>query len=179
MPEQIILVDENDNQIGAGEKIDVHKKALLHRAFSIYVFDQDKKFLLQRRAKGKYHSEGLWTNTCCGHPRPNEKISIAAHRRLKEEFGFDCVLQEIKPFRYKVGLDKGLTENEFLHVFLGKVNEFNPKPNPEEIMDYKWVALDDVIKDVQKNPENYTEWFKMLLADANKLGEFRDFLGHK
>lgn len=160
--EEIILVDKNDKQIGTGEKMKVHKEGRLHRAFSIFVFNSQGELMLQKRASSKYHCGGLWSNTCCGHPRAGEDLEKAAHRRLDEEMGFDCELEEAFPFIYEVSLDHGLTEHEYDHVFIG---DFDGKPavNPEEADDWKWINLDDLSKDIEKNPGNYTYWFKIAL----------------
>lgn len=161
--EQIILVDQNDAQIGAMGKLATHEKGLLHRGFSIVVKNDKGEIMLQKRARGKYHSGGLWTNTCCGHPKDGEDLEIAVHRRLKEEMGFDCELKEILTFIYEVNLDKGLKENEFLHVFLGKYNNV-PALNSEEADDWKWIAMDDLKIDIAQNPDKYTYWFKIALT---------------
>lgn len=160
--EQIILVDENDIQIGAMEKLEAHKKGLLHRAFSILIKNSKGEIMLQKRAIGKYHSGGLWTNTCCSHPRVGEGLATATHRRLKEEMGFDCELKEITTFTYHASLDHGLQENEFLHVYAGEHND-DPIVNPEEADDWKWMSLSKLKKDVAKHPYNYTSWFKIVL----------------
>jgi len=160
--EYVILVDENDNEIGSMEKIEAHKKAKLHRAFSIFIFNSKGQMLLQQRAKGKYHCGGLWSNACCSHPRPGEKTEDAAHRRLKEEMGFDCPLKEITSFIYKAEFDNGLTEYEFDHVFIGFYDgEINA--NSEEVDDWKYVEIDELVKDVKNNPEKYTPWFRKIL----------------
>ena len=162
MTDQIILVDENDKEIGHEEKMCVHEKGLLHRAFSILVFNSKNEILLQQRAKSKYHCGGLWSNTCCSHPRKSEMLEDSIHRRLNEEMGFDCKLTKVANFVYKVKFDNGLTEHEFLHVFVGK---FDGKcsPNPEEADNCKWVSQEELRKDIEKNPENYTYWFKLIL----------------
>ncbi|HLD57519.1 MAG TPA: isopentenyl-diphosphate Delta-isomerase [archaeon] len=160
--EQVILVDEKDKEIGLEEKIKAHKEGKLHRAFSVFVFNQKGEMLLQRRALTKYHSGGLWTNTCCSHPRKGEDVDKAASRRLKEEMGFSCGLKEVFSFIYKTGFDNGLMEHEFDHVFVGAY-ESEPKINPEEVAEYKWVTMEDLLKDVKKNPQNYTFWFKEIL----------------
>ena len=157
MDELIILVDEKDNQIGTGEKLIVHKEGKLHRCFSIFVFNSKEEIMLQRRAKSKYHSGGLWTNTCCSHPRAGEENEEAAHRRLTEEMGFDCGLKEIFTFSYKAQLDQGLTENEFDHVFIGYYDG-DPKINPEEADEWKWVSMNDLDEDIKNYPEKYTVW---------------------
>ena len=124
--------------------------------------------MLQKRATGKYHSGGLWTNTCCGHPRNEEEILSAAHRRLREEMGFDCPLKEIITFTYQVNLDRGLQENEFLHVFVGTYDEI-PVLNPEEADGWKWITMDELKNDIAKYPNNYTYWFKTVLEKLNDM----------
>jgi isopentenyl-diphosphate delta-isomerase len=165
--EQIILVDQNDAQVGAMGKLATHEKGLLHRGFSIIVKNDKGEIMLQKRARGKYHSGGLWTNTCCGHPKDTEDLTSAVHRRLKEEMGFDCKLKEILTFIYEVNLDKGLKENEFLHVFLGKYNNA-PALNPEEADDWKWITMEDLKADIAKNPDKYTYWFKISLKKVEE-----------
>lgn len=166
MEEKIILVDENDREIGSGEKLKVHQEGKLHRCFSIFVFNSKGELMLQERARSKYHSGGLWTNTCCSHPRVGENINEAAHRRLAEEMGFDCGLKEIFSFIYKAKLDHGLWEHEFDHVFIGRYDG-EPKIDPEEAEGWKWIGFNELIKDIAENPENYTEWFKIAM-DKNR-----------
>jgi len=158
---KIILVDENDNKIGIGEKLKVHQDGKLHRAFSILVFNSKKELLIQQRAATKYHSANLWSNTCCSHPKPNETLKKAVKRRLKEEMGIKSDLKEVFSFIYKVKLGN-LIEHEFNHVFIGRFNG-NPKPNKEEIKDWKWVNLKELQKDVKENPQKYAYWFKIIL----------------
>ncbi|MEK7614109.1 MAG: isopentenyl-diphosphate Delta-isomerase [Patescibacteria group bacterium] len=160
--DQIILVDKNDTQIGAMGKMETHEKGLLHRAFSILVKNNKGEIMLQKRATGKYHSGGLWTNTCCGHPRNGEDLASAARRRLGEEMGFDCPLKELLVFIYRVDLDHGLKENEFLHVFLGEYNDV-PVLNPEEADGWRWITIGELRQDMDKNPDTYTYWFKIAL----------------
>lgn len=162
MSEQIILVDENDDEIGVEEKLVGHLAGKLHRGFSIFVFNTKGELMLQKRAKSKYHSGGLWTNTCCGHPRPGENVIAAAHRRLQEEMGFDCDLHEATSFIYKVPLDKGITEHEFLHVFVGTYDG-DPLINKEEADAWKWITVPKLRDDIEKSPEKYTYWFKVAL----------------
>ena len=162
MPEYILTVDEKDKVIGKEEKIKVHREGKLHRAFSIFVFNSKGKLLLQKRAKSKYHSGGLWTNTCCSHQRDGETLEKAVHRRLKEEMGFDCELKEVFTFTYRVKFDDGLSENEYDHVFFGKFDG-KPDPNPDEVDDWKWVSLEELRKDIQKNPDDYTYWLKVSI----------------
>jgi len=166
MSEYILLVDENDNVIGKEEKIKTHKEGKLHRAFSIFVFNSNGELLLQKRAKSKYHSAGLWTNTCCSHQRDGETLEKAIHRRLKEEMGFNCKLKEKFTFTYKVKFDNGLFENEYDHVFFGKFDG-EPIPNPEEVDEWKWVDLEDLKKDIRENPSNYTYWLKVSIKKIN------------
>ena len=158
----IILVDKEDNQVGTGEKIDVHKRGILHRAFSIFIFNDKDELMIQKRAKGKYHSELLWTNTCCGHPYPNENTDNAAHRRLKEEMGFDTKLEKVFSFLYKHTFDNGLTEHEFDHVFMGTYNK-NPRLNPNEAESYKWISIEELEEDIKNNPNRYSYWIKIIM----------------
>lgn len=159
--EDIILVDENDNELGTGEKLKVHQNGRLHRAFSILIFNRQGEMMLQQRAGTKYHSPSLWTNACCSHPRPGETIAMAARRRLKEEMGFECEMKEIFSFVYKVKLEN-LIEYEFDHVFLG-IFDGKPQLNKEEADSWKWMGVKEMATDVIKNPQNYTAWFKIIL----------------
>lgn len=168
MNEMVILVDENDKEIGTEEKMKTHKEGKLHRAFSIFIFNSKGEMLLQKRAKSKYHSGGLWSNACCSHPRPEENLEQSTHRRLKEEMGFDCDLQKAFHFVYKTSLDNNLTEYEFDHVFIGEYDE-EVKINQNEAEDFKWVSIDTLKEDVEKNPENYTVWFKIALSEVLKF----------
>jgi len=167
MQEFVVLVDENDNEIGVEEKLKAHEEGKLHRAFSIFVFNSKNELLLQRRALNKYHSAGLWTNTCCSHPKPDEDILLSAHRRLKEEMGFDCELKEIFTFKYKALFANGLIEHEFDHVFIGHY-EKNPNPDPDEVYSYEWVDLPTLSKKIKTNPEQYTEWLKICFEKLVK-----------
>ena len=160
--EEIILVDENDNQIGTEEKQKAHIEGKMHRAFSVYIFNSKGELLIQQRAKTKYHSAGLWANTCCSHPRPGEDTEEAAHRRLKEELGIDTALKKEMEFVYKVKFDNGLTENEYLHVLTGKA-DVAPIPNPHEVEDWKWVSIDNLRKDIKENPGKYAYWLKITV----------------
>jgi isopentenyl-diphosphate delta-isomerase len=159
--EKVILVNENDEQIGLMPKLEAHKKAILHRAFSVFIFNNKKELLLQQRSLGKYHSPGLWTNTCCSHQRDGESNIGAGKRRLKEEMGFVTDLQESISFIYKVPFDNGLTEHEYDHVLLGIYNS-EPTINKEEVVSFKWMLLDDIKGDIVLHPEIYTEWFKII-----------------
>ena len=175
--DQIILVDENDVQTGVMGKLEAHEKGLLHRAFSIFITNDRGELLLQQRARTKYHCGGLWGNTCDGHPRDGEAVLDAAHRRLREEMGFDCQLQELFVFQYQVPFDNGLHENEMDHVIVGKYND-DPIPNPEEADDWKWVSVDEVKSDVLKHPDAYTYWFKEALMDE-RLGGWGGIRTHE
>ncbi|WP_196894239.1 isopentenyl-diphosphate Delta-isomerase [Aureivirga marina] len=159
--EYVILVNENDEQVGLMEKMEAHEKALLHRAFSVFVFNDKGDLMLQQRAASKYHSPLLWTNTCCSHQREGESNLEAGKRRLQEEMGFVTELKEVCSFVYKAPFANGLTEHEFDHVMVGNFNE-NPNVNPEEVEAFKWMPLEDVKKDIEEKPEIYTEWFKII-----------------
>ncbi len=167
MKEKVILVDKMDNEVGTEEKMAAHEKALLHRAFSIFIFNDRDEMLLQQRAKTKYHSPGLWTNTCCSHPRPGESYEEATHRRLVEEMGFDVPLVEKCHFIYKVPVGNGLTEHEYDRVFWGNYNEA-PKVNPEEVDDWKYIHIERVKQNMEDHPDNYTEWFKIAFKRVYK-----------
>tara|TARA_R110002049_G_scaffold609_1_gene3405 strand:+ start:3154 stop:3672 length:519 start_codon:yes stop_codon:yes gene_type:complete len=161
MKEQVILVDENDKPIGLMEKIEAHEKALLHRAFSVFVFNEKGELMLQQRAASKYHSPLLWTNTCCSHQRDGESNVEAGRRRLQEEMGFVTEIKEVFSFIYKAPFDNGLTEHELDHVMVGRYDDA-PNINKEEVEAYKWMTLENVKKDIETNPEIYTEWFKII-----------------
>jgi isopentenyl-diphosphate delta-isomerase len=165
MPENINLVNKSGERIGSIEKLAAHLEGKLHEAFSIFVFNQNQELLLQRRALDKYHSGGLWTNTCCSHARVGEKIESAVHRRLVEEMGFDCELANNFNFMYKTDqLTNNLIEHEFDYVFSGLVDEkINIAPNPAEVCDFKWISIDDLVNDITLNPTAYTEWLKIIL----------------
>jgi len=158
--EKVILVDKNDNQVGLMPKLEAHEKGVLHRAFSIFIFNSNYELLLQKRASSKYHSGGLWTNTCCSHPREGEDILDAANRRLDEEMGIKTSLRKVYDFIYKAELDNQLTEHEFDHVFYG-VFDNNPILNKDEAEDFKWVDMETLNNDIIKNEDNYTVWFKI------------------
>lgn len=161
--EKVILVNEKDEQIGLMPKMEAHEKALLHRAFSVFVFNAENELMIQQRALEKYHSPGLWTNTCCSHQREGERNIAAGKRRLQEEMGFSTDLKDTISFIYKAPFDNGLTEHEFDHILIGEYNE-EPQINPEEVADWKWISLQDLKKDMAENPKNYTEWFKIIFA---------------
>lgn len=155
---EIILVNEFDEQTGTAEKMEAHYKALLHRAFSVFVFNSKGEMLLQRRALGKYHSPGLWTNTCCSHPRPGEETINGAKRRLLEELGFTADIKKAFDFMYTASFDNGLTENEFDHVYTG-VYDGVIVPNPDEVMEYCYLPVEAIKNDLLLNPQKYTAWF--------------------
>ncbi|MBL4604904.1 MAG: isopentenyl-diphosphate Delta-isomerase [Flavobacteriaceae bacterium] len=165
MEEQVILVDEQDNQLGLMPKMEAHEKAVLHRAFSVFVFNNHDELMLQQRAADKYHSPLLWTNTCCSHQRNGETSLEAGKRRLHEEMGFVCDLEEVFWFVYKAPFDNGLTEHELDHVMIGKYNG-KPAINREEVASYKWMSLKAVKNDIEIRPEIYTEWFKIIFQES-------------
>ena len=169
MEEEIILVDENDKEVGIGEKLEVHRQGKLHRAFSILIFNSKGEILIQKRPRSKYHSAGLWSNTCCSHPRSNETLKEAVNRRLKEEMGIEgveCQLKEIFSFVYRVDLGN-LTEYELDHVFIGEFDG-TPKPDKREVEDWKWISPRELRKDIKENSEKYTYWFKIILDKAEQ-----------
>jgi len=166
MAKQVILVDKNNKKIGVEDKIKAHKEGKLHRAFSVFIFNSGGELLIQRRAKTKYHSGGLWSNSVCGHPRPNELYRQAAERRLKEEMGFSCKLKKSFCFIYNMVFQNGLTENEYDCIFTGKFDG-KPKPNKKEVSGYKWVPIKNLKRNIIKNPNKYTVWLKIALK--NKL----------
>jgi isopentenyl-diphosphate delta-isomerase len=160
--EHVILVDEVDTPLGTMEKIEAHQKALLHRAFSIFIFDTQGRMLLQRRADGKYHSPGLWTNACCSHPRPGEDTAAAASRRLREELGFTTPLTRLFSFTYRSEYDNGLTEFEFDHVFIGHYDaSAEIHPDPAEVSDYCYRSMGEIRAELQSEPGRFTTWFHL------------------
>jgi isopentenyl-diphosphate Delta-isomerase len=161
-PIYIPIVNSQDEIIGHGEKLEVHRLGQLHRAFSILVFNKKRQMLIHQRALHKYHSGGLWTNACCGHPNEGEEMQAAVNRRLVEEMGFGCELEYAFKFQYKADFDNGLTENEIDHVYVGEYDgDFTV--NPDEVADYKWVDMEDVLYDISIRPEKYTVWFKEIM----------------
>jgi isopentenyl-diphosphate delta-isomerase len=160
--QQVVLVDKNNRKIGIEEKIKSHKEGKLHRAFSIFILNSKGELLLQQRAKTKYHSAKLWSNSVCSHPKPNETYLQATHRRLKEEMGFDCKLKKLFCFIYNTGFKNGLIENEYDCVFIGKFDG-KPKPNHKEIMNYKWISMKELKKDIISHPNKYSVWLKIAL----------------
>jgi len=165
--EKVILVNEKDEQIGLMPKMEAHEKAILHRAFSVFIFNDKNELMLQQRALSKYHSPGLWTNTCCSHQRDGESNIEAGKRRLQEEMGFVADLKETTSFIYKAPFDNGLTEHEFDHILVGYYNE-EPYMNSEEVASWKWKNLEDVKVDIYLHPEVYTAWFKIIFEKFYK-----------
>ena len=163
--EKVILVNENDHQIGLMNKMEAHEKGALHRAFSIFVFNSKGEFLIQQRAFSKYHSGGEWANTCCSHQRDGESTLEAAHRRLVEEMGFDVELKEVFNFTYKKAFGNGLTEHEFDHVVFGEF-EGNPVPNPDEVASWKYITLKNLKSEIAAHPEQYTIWLQIALKEV-------------
>jgi isopentenyl-diphosphate delta-isomerase len=176
LQENVVLVNELDQEIGLMEKLEAHQKGFLHRAFSVLVFNSKGEMLLQRRAFGKYHSEGLWTNTCCSHPFHGEAIIDAGKRRLFEEMGFSCELTYLFSFIYKAELDKNLTEHELDHVMIGFSDE-TPHLNLDEVSAFRWMSLSDISADIELNPEQYTAWFRLLMTD--QLDKIKNTLVHE
>lgn len=164
MTEYVILVDENDHETGLEEKLKAHELSLLHRAFSILIFNSQGKLLLQQRAAHKYHSPLLWTNTCCSHPRKGESILEAAHRRLREEMGMKADLQTLFSFIYKADMANGLTEHEFDHVLIG-FSDTDPEINLEEVNQFRWESPETIKKEIQQHPSDFTAWFRLLICD--------------
>lgn len=160
--EQVILVDENDTQLGVMEKMEAHEKGALHRAFSIFIFNSKQELLLQQRALSKYHSAGLWTNTCCSHPRPSETNLEAANRRLMEEMGMKVSLSHKTSFIYKALFDNDLTEHEYDHIFVGHSDD-KPIINREEVENYEWRSIEKIKDELRVHPEKYTVWFKIAI----------------
>ncbi len=162
MPQEIILVDEHDQVVGVMEKMEAHEKALLHRAFSVFIFNSQQEMLLQQRATDKYHSGGLWTNACCSHPRPGEDTKQAASRRLLEELGFTVELEKIFHFTYNHPFDNGLTEFEFDHVFVGY---YDGKifPDKQEVRDYCFMSFEKIESSLKSYPQKFTPWFHIAL----------------
>ena len=162
MTEQVILVDENDHETGLMLKLEAHQKGFLHRAFSVFIFNSKGELLLQKRALNKYHSAGLWSNTCCSHPRPGESIHDAANRRLREEMGLSCEINPAFGFIYKADLDNDLIEHEYDHVFIG-TSDVGPVINKDEVAKSKYIDIQSLTEDMVKNPDSYTAWLRICL----------------
>ena len=165
--EYVVLVNQDDRSLGTLEKMEAHERGVLHRAFSVFVFNPKGELMLQRRALEKYHSPGLWSNTVCSHPRVNETPEQAAIRRLQEEMGFICELEKAFTFTYKADVGDGLTEHEFDHVFFGFCDKL-PQINEEEVSDWKYMSMADVEAEIKSHPEEYTVWFKIALKQVLK-----------
>jgi isopentenyl-diphosphate delta-isomerase len=165
--EFVVLVDLQDHPTGIMEKMEAHEKGVLHRAFSAFIFNDRNELMLQQRAFSKYHSPGLWTNTCCSHPREDELPEEAVHRRMMEEMGFDCGVEKAFDFTYKADVGQGLIEHEFDHVFIGHSNR-KPEINPDEVSDWKYRSMDDIRQDMSKHPEQYTVWFRIAFDEVEK-----------
>ena len=159
---EVQLVDAEDNPNGSMEKLEAHEKGALHRALSVLIINSKKEILLQRRALEKYHSPGLWTNTCCSHPYPGEDPNEAARRRLQEEMGMSSELTFLFKFQYKCDFENGLIEHELDHVFIGKTDD-TPHLNTDEAMAFKWMSIENLEQDMLSYPENYTFWFKLII----------------
>ena len=159
----VVLVDKFDNEIGIQEKILAHKQGILHRAFSIFIFNKKKELMIQKRAKSKYHSGGLWSNTCCSHPKPKESIEKSTRIRLLEEMGFSCSLKKITQFVYKANLEDGLIEYEFDHIFIGTYDH-SPTINRNEVEEWKWISMQCLEKEISKKPQIYTYWLKEFIT---------------
>jgi len=160
----VTLVDRDDNVVGAEEKMRAHRDGTLHRAFSVFVFDDQRNLLLQRRAAGKYHSAGLWSNTCCGHPRPGESTANAAARRLPEEMGFSCELHHAFQVVYRADLENSLVEHELDRVYVGRFNGV-PQPDPREVDGTRWINVHELRSAISEAPDRYTTWLRLLLVD--------------
>jgi isopentenyl-diphosphate delta-isomerase len=169
MREDVVLVDENDLEVGTLEKLRAHAEGRLHRAFSVFVFDGQGRMLLQRRAAEKYHSGGLWSNTCCSHPRPGESLEKAVRRRLREEMGFDCPLRFAFSFVYRADVGGGLIEHEYDHVYVGRYDG-DPQPNPDEVEGWRWATVDEVRREVEARPDDFTFWFRIVFREVRAHG---------
>lgn len=172
--DNLILVNENDEAVGYMDKMQVHKLGLLHRAFSIFIFDSKGRLLLQKRAERKYHGGGLWTNTCCSHPKNGDNLQTAAERRLFEEMGFTTNLQKIFEFTYLANVENGLIENEYDHVFTG-IYEGIIDPDRNEVADYTYKDIPSVSFDIESEPHNYTSWFKIAFPKIRDWSSGRNF----
>jgi isopentenyl-diphosphate Delta-isomerase len=160
--DKVILVDEHDNVLGAMDKLEAHRKGILHRAFSILIFNPKGELLLQKRSRNKYHSGGLWTNACCSHPGPNESLDDATRKRLKHEMGIDLQPAYAYKFLYRSKLDKDLTEHELDHVFTG-IFDGTPIINNDEVEDWKFISIQSLREDIERHPDHYTIWFRLIM----------------
>jgi isopentenyl-diphosphate Delta-isomerase len=166
MTEHVILVNDQDQEVGIGEKMQTHRDGKLHRAFSIFLFDSTGRLLLQKRSATKYHSANLWSNTCCGHPQPAESTLAAAHRRLQQEMALECELREQFAFKYRAEFTNQMVENEFDHVFVGEFNG-DPIPNLAEVQEWEWIGLSELRRQLREQPAAYTYWLRLVI---DKLG---------
>jgi isopentenyl-diphosphate Delta-isomerase len=167
--ERVVLVDAEDREVGTEEKLHAHREGLLHRALSVFLFNARGELLLQRRSLGKYHSAGLWTNTCCSHPRPHERVTQAAARRLREELGIECHLERAFSFLYRAEVTGGLIEHEFDHVFIGRF-EGEPRPDPAEVAATRWVSPAELQRELSSDPTAFTPWLHLCLERVLKSG---------
>lgn len=174
MEDILILVDDQDRETGTMGKQEAHVRGLKHRAFSLFIFNDRNELLLQRRALDKYHTPGLWTNTCCSHPGTGETTEEAAHRRLREEMGFDTDLTPVFSLSYRVAFPDGLIENEYDHVFLGRYSG-NPVLNPLEVQDSRWISMEGIRTWVEMEPDQFTHWFRLIISDETFLGKLKGF----
>lgn len=162
--DEVILVDFDDRPVGTAAKLAAHVSGELHRAFSVIVYDSTGRMLLQQRARSKYHSGGLWSNTCCSHPRPGEATEAAAHRRLVEEMGFDCHLERVHTFIYRAEFDNGLIEHEYDHVFIGRCDT-EPRHDPNEVEAWRWIDPSTLEHEAANRPDRFTPWFLRCLVE--------------
>jgi isopentenyl-diphosphate Delta-isomerase len=167
MKQMVVLVDENDKETGQMDKMEAHRKGVLHRAISVFVFNKNGEMLLQQRAAGKYHGALLWSNTCCSHPLPEESPGDAAVRRLNEEMGITIPLQFMFSFLYKANVENGLIEHELDHVFAGYFDG-DIQPDPSEVASYQFKSIDDIQRELKSHPEKYTQWFRIIFEDVNR-----------
>lgn len=163
MLEEVILVDSEDRELGTCEKLKAHQEGLLHRAFSIFIFNSKDEMLLHQRAHEKYHSGGLWTNACCSHPRPGESLPCATERRLLEEVGFTCPVKPFGTLLYRAEVDQELIEHEFDHLFIGTYDGPIDCANPREVAALRWIAISELLEEMAKSPEQFTAWFRLAL----------------
>lgn len=168
--DKVVLVDENDRSIGVMEKMEAHIKGALHRAFSVFIFNEKGEMLIHQRAAEKYHGAGLWTNACCSHPRWEEDVRESALERLQFEMGFQCDIRKRFSFLYKAQVENDLIEHEFDHVFVGTVNNLQLRPNPDEVQDFQWMDMETLTKDIAEYPQRYTFWFKKALGVLREKG---------
>ena len=167
--DRVVLVDWLDRPVGTEEKLEAHRQGRLHRAFSVLGLNAAGEMLLQRRAADKYHSGGLWSNACCSHPRPGEEVEAAAHRRLREEMGFDCPLEDVFSFVYRTELGGGLVEHEYDHVLLGRWDGA-PTPAPAEVSEWKWLSPAALREALERHPEHFTYWFRVIVRELDDRG---------